>query len=130
MSSDFTSFFEKQMDSIFGTEPFDDYMNKELTPLSHFAKKDSKWILEVDLPMVDKKDIKLVLSTQHIIIKARLKKTFCISKRNVITEFDYFKKVVSLPSGVDTKKIKATFRNGVLRVIIPKISEGKQIQIE
>ncbi len=130
MVSDFISFFEKQIDSAFNIEPFDDYIHKELTPLSHFVKKDSKWILEVDLPMVDKKDIKLVLSTHHIIIKARLKKTFCISKRNVVTEFDYFKKVVSLPSGVDTKKIKAIFKNGVLRVIIPKVSEGKQIQIE
>lgn len=130
MSSDFRSFFEKQMDSMFSTEPFDDYMHKELTPLSHFAKKDSKWILEVDLPMVDKKDIKLVLSTQHLIIKAKLKKTFCISKRNVITEFDYFKKVVSLPNDIDRKKIQAIFKNGVLRIIIPKVSEGKQISIE
>lgn len=130
MSSDFISFFEKQVDSIFSAKPFDDYMHKELTPLSHFAKKDSKWILEVDLPMVDKKDIKLVLSTQHLIIKAKLKKTFCISKRNMVTEFDYFKKVVSLPNDIDRKKIQAIFKNGILRVIIPKIVKGKQIPIE
>ena len=130
MSSDFISFFEKQIDSIFGTESLDDYIHKELTPLSHFIKKDSKWILEVDLPMVDKKDIKLILSTHHLIIKAKLKKTFCISKRNVITEFDYFKKVVSLPNDIDRKKIQAIFKKGVLRIIIPKISEGKQIPIE
>ncbi len=130
MSSDFISFFEKKMDSMFNTESFDDHINKELTPLSHFIKRDSKWILEVDLPMVDKKNIKLLLSAHHLTIKARLKKTFCISKHNTITEFDYFKKVISLPEGADTKKITATFKKGLLRITIPKISEGKQIPIE
>ena len=130
MPSDFIKFFDRRLDSTFDIEPFDDHINKELTPLSHFVKKDSKWILEVDLPMVDKKNIKLVISTHHLTITAKLKKTFCVSKQNVITEFDYFKKVVSLPNGVNTKKITATFKNGVLRITIPKIYEGKPIQIQ
>lgn len=130
MSSDFIRFFGRHLDSMFDIEPFDDHINKELTPLSHFVKKDSKWMLEVDLPMVDKKNIKLVLSTHHLTVIAKLKKTFCVSKQNVITEFDYFKKVVSLPNGVNTKKITATFKNGVLRITMPKIYEGKQIQIQ
>ena len=43
-----------------------------------------------------------------------------------------FYRSLTLPSGVDTAHIKATFKNGVLELVLPKKEEAKpkQIQVE
>jgi len=41
-----------------------------------------------------------------------------------------FKRVVSLPEDVDATKVTATYRNGVLRVAIPKRESSKPRRIE
>lgn len=108
----------------------DDYAAKELTPLTHFTEKDSKWILEIDLPMVNKDDIEIILTNNHIAVTAKLEKTYCVSKRNCITEFNYFKKATLLPTGIDKEKISAKFNNGILSIHMPKIATGKKIRID
>ena len=121
--------FEKFFMSLID-RTMDDYANKELTPLTHFTGKDSKWILEIDLPMVNKNDVEITLTDNHIVVTAKLEKTYCVSKRNCVTEFNYFKKVTPLPIGIDKEKISAKFNNGILRIHMPKIATGKKIQIE
>ena len=130
MTSDYLSMFEKSLYSIVGEGPFDDYVNKELIPLSHLTEKETEWILEIDLPLVNKKDISVTLSSRHIVIKAKLEKTYCVSKLNCVREFNYFKKMIPLPLNVDTRKISAKFNEGILRICMPKIITGKKIQIE
>ena len=128
--SDFGSIIEKQMNSFFGKTLFDDFIHKELVPLSHLKEKHASWTLEVDLPLVDKKNIEVALSDDHITVNAKLTKTYCISRGSTITEFDYFKKTIKLPSGINTKQISANFKNGILRITMPKPSDGKKISIE
>ena len=128
--SDFASIIEKQMNAFFGNMLFDDFIHKELVPLSHLKEKHSSWTLEVDLPLVDKKNIEVTLSDDHMIVKAKLTKAYCISKGSTVTEFDYFKKTIKLPSGINTKQISAIFKNGILKITMPKPSDGKKISIE
>lgn len=47
-----------------------------------------------------------------------------------MVEFNYFKKITLLPTGIDKEKISAEFNNGILSIEIPKIDTGKKIQIE
>lgn len=128
--ADFASFIEKQMNSFFGDTLFDDFIHKELVPLSYLKERHSSWILEIDLPLVDKKNIEITLSEDHLTVKAKLTKTFCVSRGSIVTEFDYFKKTIKLPSGADTKQISAKFKNGILKITIPKPTNGKKIPIE
>ena len=127
--TNYLSLFKGGTDSIFGTE-LDDYVNKQLMPLSHISEKDDKWVLKIDLPSVKKKDIDITLTQQHIIIKAKLEKTYCISRLNCVQEFNYFNKIIPLPSEVDSKKISAKFSNGILTISIPKKQKGIRIKIE
>jgi HSP20 family protein len=127
---EFGSNIEKQMNTFFGKTLFDDFIHKELVPLSHLKEKHASWTLEVDLPLVDKKNIEVLLSDGHITIKAKLTKTYCISRGSTVTEFNYFKKTIKLPSGINTKQISVNFKNGILKIILPKPSDGKKISIE
>ncbi|MDE1839725.1 MAG: Hsp20/alpha crystallin family protein [Thaumarchaeota archaeon] len=128
--SDFGSFIEKQMNSFFEDTVFNDFTHRELVPLSHFNEKHSSWILEIDLPLVDKKNIEIILSTDHLSINAKLTKTFCISKGNVVTEFNCLRKMIKIPNGIDTKQISAIFKNGVLKITMPKLVQGRKIPIK
>jgi HSP20 family protein len=128
--SDFSSIIEKQMNSFFRDKLFDDFVHKELVPLSHLKERHSSWILEIDLPLVNKKNIEITLSDEYLTVKAKLTKTYCISRGSSVTEFDYFKKTIKLPSNIDTKKISAEFKNGILKITIPRLSNGKKISIE
>ena len=128
--SDFSSIIEKQMNSFFGNTLFDDFVHKELVPLSHLKERHSSWILEIDLPLVDKKNIEVTLSDEYLTVKAKLTKTYCISRGSSVTEFDYFKKTIKLPSGINSKQISAKFKNGILRITIPRLSDGTKISIE
>jgi len=128
MTSNFLSMFERQINTL-GKE-IDDFLNKELMPLSRLEEKDAEWVLEIDLPFVNKKNINIVLTTHHLIIKAKLEKTYCVSKFNCMTEFNYFKKTLPLPPAIDRKRISSKFKNGILQISLPKIRTGKKIQID
>jgi HSP20 family protein len=128
--SDFASFIEKQMNSFFRDSHFYDFIHKEMAPLVHLKEKDSAWILEIDLPLVDKNNIEVKISEDHLIVKAKLTKSFCISRGDVLTEFDYFKKTITLPSGINAKEISAKFKDGILKVTMRKSGTGKKIPIE
>jgi len=41
-----------------------------------------------------------------------------------------FKRVVSLPEDVDTAKVDASYRNGVLKILVPKLASRKPVRIE
>ena len=130
MSSDFASWFEKRMSSSSDHDFMDDFMHRELLPLSHFIEKDSKWILEVDLPGVEKKNIDVTITSGHLVIKAKLEELYRVSRHGYVTEFEYFKKVIGLPPHVNTRKIETKFKNGVLTITIPKIITGKKISVK
>ena len=127
--TDYLSFFKGGLPSIFGTE-FDDFVNKQLVPLSHISEKDDRFVLEVDLPSVKKKDIGITLTRQHVIVKAKLEKTYCISRLNCVQEFEYFNKIVPIPSEADSRKISAKFSNGILTITMPKKQKGIRIKID
>ncbi|HMK32481.1 MAG TPA: Hsp20/alpha crystallin family protein [Nitrosopumilaceae archaeon] len=128
MTDNFLSMFERQINTL-GKE-IDDYLNKELSPLSRLEEKDTEWVLDIDLPFVNKKNISVILTTHHLVIKAKLEKTYRVSKFNYVTEFDYFKKTFTLPLGIDTKRISSKFKDGILRISLPKVTSGRKLHVD
>lgn len=128
-SSSFISAFKKRTNVTFDHRLIDDFANRELIPLSYLTEKDSKWILQVDLPGVRKKDVSVTVTRGHVIVKAKLEEAYHVSRYGYLTKFESMRKVSSLPAYVDTKKISARFKNGILTIIIPKITNGKKIPI-
>ena len=110
---------------------FDDIEKQILSPLSCLREFGSEWLLEFDLPLVNKKDISVTLHNNNTItVEAKLKETYIESNLGYKKEFRYFKKSLTLPGKIDQKKIKAKFENGRLTIKIPKIRTGNKIKIE
>ena len=107
---------------------FDDIEQQILAPLSCLREVGSEWILEFDLPLVDKKDISVSLDDNTITIEAKLREEYSdplIYK----SKFKSFKKAVTLPGKIDKNKITAKFEKGHLTIRIPKLQLGKKIKI-
>ena len=108
---------------------FDDVEHKILSPLSCLREFDNHWMLEFDLPLVNKKDIKITFDGNDINVEAKLKEKYSEEKLGNVTKFEYFKKSISLPGSIDNKKTTAKFQKGRLEIKIPKKIIGNSIKI-
>lgn len=108
---------------------FDDVEHKILSPLSYLREFDNHWMLEFDLPLVNKKDIKITFDRNYINIEAKLKEKYSEEKLGRITKFEHFKKSILLPGRIDSKRSIAKFQKGILKIKIPKKVVGNTIKI-
>lgn len=109
----------------------DDVEEKILCPLSCVRELESKWILEFDLPLVNKNDIEVSLLPDNVItVAAKLRETFQDLELDYRREFQFFKKSIALPGKIDINKITASFKNGSLTILAPKIFKGNKIKVE
>ncbi len=86
------------------------------------------FVLEVDLPGVKKEGVKVELEGQDLILRGERSSELARSGER----FHYQERVsgsfmrrMTLPESVDKDKIEAEFKDGVLRVILPKIRKRK-----
>lgn len=125
------SFKIKNLFRTFFPTIIDDIEEKILSPLSCIRELESKWILEFDLPLVDKNDISITLDKGNtIFVEAKLREKYIVENLESRREFHYFKKRVTVPEGIDEKKITSSFFNGRLVINIPKIFSGHKIKVE
>ncbi len=109
----------------------DDIEEKILSPLSCITELESKWIIEFDLPLVNKDDISITFDTGNIItIEAKLREAYYDETLEPKSEFHYFKKKISLPGEIDEKKITSNFSNGRLIINVPKVFRAHKIKVE
>ena len=109
---------------------FDDIEHRILSPLSCLREFDTHWMLEFDLPLVNKKNIKVTFDGNMINVEAKLKEKYSEEKLGKITKFEYFKKSMSLPGKIDSKTTTAVFQKGRLVIKIPKKIVGHSIKIK
>ena len=92
-------------------------------------KKRTQFEITADLPGLEQNNIELKLSGDVLTIKGEReekkeekKGNYYLSERQFGTFFRSFQ----MPESVDPEKINASFKNGVLTVILPKRPEAKR----
>jgi len=122
--------FEFNLFPLLTNSPFDDIENGIMSPLSHLQEFDSYWKLDFDLPLVNKKDIKVSFNENMISIEAKLKEMYSEEKSGTVSKFEYFKKSLLIPGKINNKKTKAKFQNGRLEIKIPKKTLPHSVKID
>ena len=115
---------------VFSSLLNDDIEKHILSPLSCLREFGTYWLLEFDLPLVNKKGIKITFDENTISVEAKLKETYSEEKLGMKTKFEYFKKTITLPSKINSRKASAKFTNGRLTITIPKVISNHKIKIE
>ncbi|RTZ60005.1 MAG: Hsp20/alpha crystallin family protein [Gammaproteobacteria bacterium] len=95
----------------------------------------SELVVKVELPGVKKENTEVVIRDNYLIVKAEKKEETEENKEHIhIKERIYgkFERIIPLPTDVDTDKAKASFKDGVLEIRLPKKSatQEKKITIE
>ena len=108
-----------------------------LRPLSDIIETDKEIIAIIDLPGVSKKDIDIIITDSGMEITAKKKTEKKVAKKNLKKyerKYMGFSRFFSLPRSADIKNIKATYRDGILEITIPKnklkIRKKKKIKIK
>ena len=102
--------------------------NWTMNPAVNIIEGDTDFRVEVAAPGLNKEDFKVHVEKNILEISAEKKEeTVSENKKFLRKEFNYseFKRTFSLPSSVEADKIKATHKNGILTVEIPKKDEAK-----
>ncbi|MFZ5907189.1 MAG: Hsp20/alpha crystallin family protein [Nitrospirota bacterium] len=131
MNSLFDNFFRG-----FETEPFESRLGA-FSPRVDVAETDKEIKVTVELPGMDDKDIDVSLTKDMLTIRGEKKeekeeksKSFYRMERS----YGSFSRTVPLPTEIDTNKVKAEFKKGILSVTLPKtqqaIKETKKIQVK
>ena len=92
-----------------------------------FEEKDDI-VVKAEIPGMDKDDIEVKLTDHTLTIKGEKKKEEETKQENYYrSERSYgtFLRTLDLPKDVHADKVKATFKNGVLEVRMPKTEEAK-----
>jgi HSP20 family protein len=124
--------------SVFDLEPFRrPELTWETSPAMDIAETDKAYEITAELPGMSESDVEVVAANGMLTIKGEKKeekeekeKDYYLSERR----YGSFGRRMQIPEDVDADKVEATFKKGVLMVILPKKAEGqkpeKKIQVK
>jgi HSP20 family protein len=121
---------------------FDDWLSPRLageargwSPAVDMVDRKDEIVLRADVPGLEQKDIQVDVENGMLTIRGTRQ-----GEREAKEEDYYccerwagsFSRTIALPSGIEQDRIKATFKNGVLEVHVPKspTAASKSIQIQ
>jgi HSP20 family protein len=126
----------REMDSLFGslalptlrTTPREGWM-----PALDVFEKEGEMVIRLDLPGIEKKDVKVKVLDDVLSIEGERKIEKKIEEQNYLCQeafYGAFTRRIALPNPVEEYEVKATFQNGVLEIHVPvKVETEKPKEI-
>ncbi len=100
-------------------------------PAADVSETDKAYEITAELPGMDEKNIEVKLANGVLTIKGEKQeekeekqKDYHMRERS----FGSFQRTFQVPDGVDSDKIEASFKNGVLSVTLPKSPEAQKAE--
>jgi len=121
---------EKRFDDLFGgIVGFHPSLRRG--PTVDVSETDKKITVTAELPGMDPTDINLSVEDHHMILKGEKKVEKEDHEKDHWRECHYgaLSRIFHLPETVDTKKIKAKMKNGLLEITLPKQPKSKPKKI-
>ena len=105
------------------------------TPRAHVLERGGQLVARVELPGLDRKDVEVHVENDCLIVEGERPDDRPAEERTQRGERRYgpFRREFPLPYPADPSAVKATFRNGLLEVVVPQPSREerrKPIQVE
>lgn len=129
-------YFNRKWPRLFGPE---DRLNdlwgtyEMHSPSMDVIDRDNEVVVRVELPGVDKKDIDVSVSDDTLTVKGTSSKELTEEKGNYYRSEirkGAISRTISLPSGVDSSRAEAKFKDGMLELTLPKNASSKRKTIK
>jgi HSP20 family protein len=103
------------------------------SPAVDFYEEKDHIVVKAELPGIDKNNIEVNLADHTLTIKGEKKKAEEVKEKNYYrSERSYgsFVRTLELPTDVHGDKVKATFKDGILEVRLPRTEEAKRKEVK
>ncbi|MGH9822903.1 MAG: Hsp20/alpha crystallin family protein [Blastocatellia bacterium] len=120
-------------ESLFAAPVREPFLFKGWTPSCDVYETNNEIVVKAELPGVKKEDVHIALENGMLLITGERKLEEEIKKENyqrIERSYGEFTRSFVLPTGVETAKIVAEFKDGLLTVILPKVEEAKRKAID
>jgi HSP20 family protein len=100
----------------------------EWTPKLDFSETKDAYVVKLEVPGVEQKEISVALEDQFLTVKgekSREKEEKDEKFHRVERAWGAFARTIRLPGPVDTEKTTAAFKDGLLTVTLPKTAAAK-----
>ena len=124
---------DRLWDSFFERTPARVEEAVEWLPTLDVSETKNDYVVKAELPGMDPKDIDISLTNDLLTIKGEKKQEKEEKEENyhlIERSYGSFTRSVRLPGQVQSDKINAHFKNGVLKVTFPKTEEAKKKEIK
>jgi len=123
-------------DRFFGKELWDE--DEQLSQMNWFPVVDIKenkdeFTVFAELPGMNKEDVHITFTDGKLVVEGERKKEQEENEANyhrVERSYGKFCRTFQLPSGIQANKIAADFKDGILKIKLPKSEEVKPKEIE
>jgi HSP20 family protein len=124
---------DKLLDDFYGRlTPSGEVHEGDWFPPMDLSENDEEVRACLEIPGLDKEDVKVSVQNDVLTISGEKKQEQTEEKGNVHRverTYGMFKRILRLPDEVDASKVKASYKDGVLTVNLPKVEAKKPKEI-
>jgi HSP20 family protein len=133
------SVLQERMNRVFEDAAVRGWKNEEpsattsWSPAVDIYETDSEILVQAELPGVDRKDIALQLENNVLTLKGDRrfeKETNQENYHRIERSYGGFSRAFTIPTIVDEDKIRADYKDGILKIALPKKDQVKAKQIK
>lgn len=122
-------------DRFFEGWPFRSAFSRQWVPSVDISETSKEVIVRAEIPGVDPKDIDISVRGNLLTLKGERRQEKEEEGENyhrVERSFGAFSRTLQLPADVDLEKADATYKDGILRIVLPKTeaAEVKKIEVK
>ena len=131
-----TPFGREPMGDIFFDRLWPEWVGdtgEKLNPTVDFSEKDGKYYLTAEVPGMNKEDISIKIEDGYVTVSGKKEDKIEEKESNYYlkeTRWGSFSRSFRLPGKVVEDKVEATYKDGVLTVVMPHEEEAKTKKIE
>ena len=121
----FNRLFNDTFSRVFGNE---EPTSRAWMPPVDIYETDDKLVLKAELPGIDPKDVEVRVEDNTLYLKGERKFEKEVKEENlhhVERSYGAFNRTFALPGSIDSEKVQAEYKNGVLTLSMPKREEAK-----
>src|SRR5689334_13003337 len=110
-----------------------DTMKESWSPSVDIFETENEVVIKAELPGMESKDIEIKLENNVLMLRGDRrfeKETKNENYHRVERSYGNFTRSFSLPAFVDDSKVHAEYKNGLLRIVLPKKEQAKSKEIK
>jgi HSP20 family protein len=121
---------DRMWERFFGESPIQEVGAEWIPPLDVAETKD-EIIVTVELPGVDPSNVEVTVANGILTIKGEKKHERKDERYHLIERtYGTFTRSIRLPVDFDENNVKATYKDGVLKIVLPKVEKAKEKEIK